>query len=58
MIGKDEVDIMRRMTLAAFEVLETAWAIKNCALIDMKVEFGVDEQGNIHGVFGTPVTNV
>ncbi|TMW48845.1 hypothetical protein DOY81_006074, partial [Sarcophaga bullata] len=47
LIGQDEVDIMRRMTLAVFEVLEKAWATKNCALIDMKVEFGVDEQGNI-----------
>ncbi|KAM7349500.1 PAICS bifunctional enzyme [Cochliomyia hominivorax] len=46
-IGQDEVDIMKRMSLAVFEVLEKAWATKNCALIDMKVEFGVDEQGNI-----------
>jgi len=46
-IGQDEVDIMKRMTVVVFEILEKAWATKNCALIDMKIEFGIDTQGNI-----------
>eukprot|EP00099_Drosophila_melanogaster_P006851 NP_001259493.1 ade5, isoform B [Drosophila melanogaster] len=46
-IGQDEVDIMRRTTLLVFEILERAWQTKNCALIDMKVEFGICDDGNI-----------
>ena len=46
-IGKDEYDIMHRMTLAVFEVLERAWATRDCALIDMKIEFGIDTDGEI-----------
>lgn len=44
-IGQDEVDIMRRITVVVFEVLEKAWTTRNCALIDMKIEFGVDAKG-------------
>lgn len=39
-IGKDEVEFMRRTALAVFEVLERAWSSIDCALIDMKIEFG------------------
>ena len=36
-IGRCEVDIMNRSTVAIFEVLERAWATQNCTLVDMKV---------------------
>lgn len=45
--GQDEIDIMRQATILVFEILERAWSTKNCALIDMKIEFGVDETGEI-----------
>lgn len=47
LIGQDEVDIMRQTTILVFEILERAWNTRNCALIDMKIEFGVDENGEI-----------
>ncbi|XP_055298341.1 bifunctional phosphoribosylaminoimidazole carboxylase/phosphoribosylaminoimidazole succinocarboxamide synthetase [Sitodiplosis mosellana] len=46
-IGRSEVDIMRETTIVVFEILEKAWAYRQCALIDMKIEFGIDEQGQI-----------
>lgn len=47
LITKDDVDLMKRVTVVVFEVLEKAWASRNCALIDMKIEFGVNQQGEI-----------
>lgn len=46
-IGQDEVDIMRQTTILVFEILERAWGTRNCALIDMKIEFGVDADGQL-----------
>jgi hypothetical protein len=38
---------MRRTALVVFEVLEKAWAARDCALIDMKIEFGIDSKGTV-----------
>lgn len=38
---------MRRTSIVIFEILEKAWATRNCSLIDMKIEFGVDTAGNV-----------
>jgi len=44
LIGEREIDLMSRATVTIFEILERAWATLGCSLIDMKIEFGVDEK--------------
>lgn len=44
-IGENEIYILKRWTSAIFKVLEKAWRVQNCVLVDMKIEFGVDQNG-------------
>lgn len=44
-LGKHEVDLMAKTSVLVFEVLEKVWQTRQCALIDMKIEFGVDSEG-------------
>ncbi|XP_014664648.1 PREDICTED: multifunctional protein ADE2-like [Priapulus caudatus] len=41
-IGQREIDVMAKMTICIFEMLERAWRSLDCTLVDMKVEYGVD----------------
>uniref|UniRef100_A0A914YUP8 PurE domain-containing protein n=1 Tax=Panagrolaimus superbus TaxID=310955 RepID=A0A914YUP8_9BILA len=46
-LTKIEISWMKRLTDAIFCVLEKAWRNVGCALVDMKVEFGVTSLGQI-----------
>ena len=45
LINADHVEMMSRTSECVFEILERAWASIDCALIDMKIEFGVNTAG-------------
>lgn len=36
---------MKRWTSTIFKILEKAWRLQNCILVDMKIEFGFDQAG-------------
>ena len=40
-IGANEIAQINHMTACIFEILERAWSVTDCSLIDMKIEFGV-----------------
>uniref|UniRef100_A0A6I8QQX7 Phosphoribosylaminoimidazole carboxylase; phosphoribosylaminoimidazolesuccinocarboxamide synthase n=1 Tax=Xenopus tropicalis TaxID=8364 RepID=A0A6I8QQX7_XENTR len=42
LIGKIEVDVMTRSTIAIFEIIEKSWRAQDCTLVDMRIKFGVD----------------
>ncbi|XP_067948044.1 multifunctional protein ADE2-like [Watersipora subatra] len=46
-ITAQHVDMMSRTSECVFEILERAWASIDCALIDMKIEFGVNSKGEV-----------
>ena len=43
-ITKEKLALMLKQTSTIFEILERAWRTKDCTLVDMKIEFGVDEE--------------
>ena len=46
-LSAEDVKTMRRLTAQVFEILETAWAALDIMLVDLKIEFGRDELGNL-----------
>ena len=36
---------MEKTAVCVFEILEKIWNVAECSLIDMKIEFGIDNNG-------------
>ena len=43
-IGKHELNVMGETAATVFEIIERAWATVDVALVDMKIEFGIDRK--------------
>ena len=43
-IGKHELNVMGVTAVTVFEIIERAWATVDVALVDMKIEFGIDRK--------------
>ena len=43
-IGKHELNVMGETAVTVFEIIERAWATVDVALVDMKIEFGIDRK--------------
>ena len=41
LIDSSVLDEITEVSIACFEILEKAWSSRNCALVDMKMEFGI-----------------
>ncbi len=47
MLAAEELLVIQQKTRQVFEILEKAWGKQRVVLVDLKIEFGKDAQGNI-----------
>ncbi|GAV06078.1 hypothetical protein RvY_16113 [Ramazzottius varieornatus] len=43
-LSREKLDAVLEETRAIFEILERAWKTRDCTLVDMKIEFGIDHE--------------
>lgn len=43
-LSREKLDAVLEQTRAIFEILERAWKTRDCTLVDMKIEFGIDHE--------------
>lgn len=46
-ITLEEIAMMKHLTGLVFEILESAWAEQDISLVDLKIKFGRDSEGNL-----------
>ena len=44
----DKLEAILEQTRAIFEILERVWKTRNCTLVNMKIEFGVDYETGLN----------